>query len=102
MHIYTRLEAQRTRAWLAVSEHHPDTLALIRVYIDGLRKELGEKHPSILRGRVAEMEMLEAFGEHAAARALAKELQAQFLALPKAYPAHSVFHERARRIAEAM
>ncbi len=102
VHIYTRLEAQRTRAWLAVSEQHPGTLALIRVYIDGLRKELGAQHPSILRGRVAEMEMLETFGEHAAARTLAKELQARFLALPKAYPAHSVFHQRVRRVAEAV
>ena len=98
--IYGRLEAYRTHAWLAVSLHQADARELIALYIDGLRKELGAAHPSILRGRVAEAEMLDALGDHAQARALALALQAEFKALPGAYPPTSVFHERVRRIAE--
>lgn len=94
VHPYTRLEAQRTLAWLTVSEGGADARQRIADYIDGLRAALGANHPSILRGRVAEMEMLQALGAHTEAVALARDLAKAFRALPDAYPPQSVFHAR--------
>jgi serine/threonine-protein kinase len=98
-HPYTQLEAKRARAWLAASDKDRDTRRYIAAYIDGLRATLGAKNPSVLRGRVAEAEMLEAWGDHPAAVGLAKELRAQFSALPAAYPPTSIFYARLARIA---
>ncbi len=97
-HPYTQLEGKRARAWLAASDRDADTRRYIAAYIDGLVAALGAKNPSVLRGRVAEAEMLEAFGDHAAAVALAKELRGKFSALPAAYPTTSIFFERLSRI----